>query len=161
MTGLVGVIFVAIIGLFVYTTFSPGKTVDHSNDIKDPFVEPTPQSTTTVNVETIDTVTPTDSHSAIDDCIELKANEARGKRYERGSLLVTFRSDVAYGLAVESMGLLDLKTEVSDQAENNFDLYHWLTVFVPSGDEFKWQCVLDTSEGVKKANLNITFDLRQ
>jgi len=161
MTGLVGVIFVAIIGLFVYTTFSPGPAADHSNDIKDPIVETVPKATTTIDIENIDTTRPIDTHSAIDDCIKLKANEAKGKQYERGSLLVTFRNDIVYGLAIETMGLLDLKTEVSDEAENNFDTYHWLTVFVPSGQEFKWQCVLDTSEGVKKANLNIRFELRQ
>lgn len=155
-TLLVALIFIATIVLFVFKTFTPSP-----QDRNQPQVtQPKPTATST-KPTTTPTQTNTDSHSAINDCIELKASEAEGKQYERGSLLVTFLSGVDYNTAVESIELLDLKADTSSEAKSNFSQYHWLPVSVPFGTEFQWQCVLDSSEGVRKANLNFTFNLRQ
>jgi hypothetical protein len=64
-------------------------------------------------------------------------------------------------MAVEMIRLLGLRADTSSEARSNFNQNHWLTVTVPTGKEFQWQCQLDASEGIKKANLNITFNLRQ
>lgn len=156
---IVVVIFVTTIAMFVYKTFSPASKSDQNNISTVPVVPISGQnSTSTVPTQSIPEA---DSHNAIDDCIELKANASSGKEYERGSLIVTFLPQVSFELAVRSLEYFDLKPEVSKLAKDNFDLYHWLTVTVPTGEEFKWQCVLDSSEGVKRTSLNFTFKLRQ
>lgn len=154
---LVGVVFVAIIALFVYKTFTPESETRYvptdSVDIQD--------NESGGSEESREVPPFADSHNALDDCIELKANEAMGKTYEPGSLLVTFLDLVSYPTAVESLRILGLEPDTSDQARQNYQSYRWLSVTVPAGEEFRWQCVLDSSEGVKTAGLNLTFWLRQ
>lgn len=153
---LVGLVFVAIIALFVYKTSVPAPETEYveTATTTDPAQENPSESSNNLPPQT-------DQHNALDDCIELKANEAIGKEYERGSLLVTFHDLVSFSTAIESLELLGLSAIESSTARSNFDRYNWLSVSVPSGEEFKWQCLLDASEGVKGASLNIIFKLRQ
>lgn len=160
------VIFLAIIALFLYKSFAPGNQTPHdfgnnpspTTNNGNPGIPP---GTTNDGGSNSDQPVSTDTHTAIDDCIVLKASEAAGKEYERGSLLVTFESAMGYETALETVRLLTLTPDSSATAKTNFETYHWLPVSVPTGEEFKWQCLLDASEGVKRTNLNITFNLRQ
>jgi hypothetical protein len=97
----------------------------------------------------------------LDDCVILKAHVAEGKEYEKGSLVVTFFDLLDYDTALESLSLLGLTPDTSQIAKDNFVSHHWLPVSVPAGSEFKWQCQLEASEGVKTTNLNLTFKLHQ
>lgn len=152
---LVLVIFIALIALFIYKAFTPGANVHSGPEVQAP--------TTSTQSATSSTQIPdsADNHSAIDECVALKTSEAQGKEFERGSLLVTFQDVATYDIAVEILGLLNLTSDTSKTAQDNFKTYHWLTVTVPVGEEFKWQCVLEASEGIKAARLNTTFRLRQ
>lgn len=156
-TLLVALIFMATIVLFVFKTFTPSPT----QQINQPnTVQPVKPATTT----TPTTTTPkpnTDSHSALDGCIELKAHEASGKQYEKGSLLVTFPQSVSFNSAVEIVNVVGASANTSSEAKTTFNSYHWLTVSVPRGEEFKWQCLLEGADGVRKANLNFILNLAQ
>jgi len=158
---LVVVVFFATIFLFLYKSFDTG-TVNRSGESQNSSTNQNQSTTTPTTTPTTSTTPPSsDTHTALDDCIELKASEANNKNYVRGSLLVSFFNSVDYDMAVEMIRLLGLRAETSSEARSNFNQNHWLTVTVPNGKEFQWQCQLDASEGIKKANLNITFNLRQ
>ncbi len=159
---LVFVVFLGTIAMFVYKTFTGGPTPSQRVDTNTEQTQnQINNSTTTATTTNTTNIPPPDNHTALDDCIELKANEAKGKEYERGSLLVSFFNSLSYSLALDTIKLLGLRPDDSTEAKNNFNQNHWLTVFVPKGKEFEWQCKLDASEGIKKANLNLTFNLRQ
>lgn len=157
-TLLVALIFIATIVLFVFKTFAPISNQPNNNSQQ--IVQPTKQ-----NVQTQPTTTSaqvaTDNHSPLDDCIELKSSEAAGKKYEKGSLLVTFPNSLGFNDAIEIAGVVGVQADSSSDALNTFNQYHWLTVSVPHGEEFKWQCLLEGADGVRRANLNFTFNLRQ
>lgn len=163
--GLAMLIFVATIFLFVYKTFSPGSGGNNTPN----FVSPSQTASNTPNQPSQpDTSTPpqtappqSDTHTALEDCIALKTSDAQGKNYEPGSLLVSFADIMGYETALATIRDLGLDPDPSQDAKNNFTQYHWLPVAVPKGQEFKWQCVLDASEGIKKASLNATFNLSQ
>ncbi len=162
---LVMVIFVATIAIFVYKTFSPSRDASQPpQSVSNPYGDPGSQSN--LPPPAASTTSPSipsqaDGHTAIDDCIALKSSEAQGKQYERGSLLVSFKDGVTFSAAVSDMKALELAPDISESSKNNFSEYHWLSVGVPRGEEFKWQCLIDTESTVKRANLNTTFDLRQ
>ncbi len=156
-TVLVAVIFVATIVLFFFKTFSPGPNQNQNPPV---FTQPTKPATTT-NPTATSTQPAADNHTALDDCIELKAFNAQGKSYEKGSLLVTFPNSVNFSTAIEIIDIVGAKTDTSSAGRDNFNSHHWLTVTVPKGEEFKWQCLLEGADGVRKANLNFTFNLAQ
>lgn len=160
---LVAVVFVGTIFLFIFKTFSGPTGPRTDSNLPTNVASSTNSTNPTSSSTTPDSgnLTVPDNHTALDDCIELKAYEAKGKTYEKGSLLVSFYSAVEYSLAVESIKLLGLNTDENSDSRNNFNQNHWLTVRVPTGKEFEWQCTLDASEGIKKANLNLTFNLHQ
>ena len=157
-TLLVPLIFVATIVLFVFKTFSPIS--NQSNNNSQQIVQPIKQNTQNQPTTTTSQVA-TDNHSPLDDCIELKSSEAVGKKYEKGSLLVTFPDSLGFNDAIEIAGIVGAQADTSSDARNTFNQYHWLTVSVPRGEEFKWQCLLEGADGVRRANLNFTFNLRQ
>ena len=154
---LVAIIFFATIAMFVYTTFT--SPINSGRDNKNPSVE-VPQQPTTTPPNT-PPLSETDNLNVINGCIALKASLAQGKQYEKGSLIVTFLDLVSYEIALESLRFFKLTPDTSSLGKQNFNSYHWLSVGVPSGEEFKWQCLLEAGEGIKKANLNLTFNLRQ
>lgn len=161
MLVLVVVIFAGTIFLFIFKSFSGSGARSTPSTPNAPATTTTTGNDTTSPTNTDQTPAEADTHSAIDDCVELKAYEAKDKDFERGSLLVSFYPAVSYSLAVDSMKLLGLNVQTSDSSRSTFNQNHWLTVLVPAGKEFLWQCQLDASEGVKKANLNLIFRLRQ
>lgn len=158
------VVFLALIALFLYKSFTPGTNPNRDADRPAEVIDISPDtegsSTGTPNTDP-NGPAQADSHTILGDCIALKTTEAVGKDYERGSLLVTFATAMDYETALSSMRLLGLSPDTSASAKENFEIYHWLPVGVPDGEEFKWQCLLETSEGVRGATLNITFRLRQ
>lgn len=163
---LVILIFVAIVVLFAYKTSTPGTNIRYDlDDVQvndDDLLNNSSNPNTGSNGTNVGTNAPqTDIHNAFDDCVALKTTEAQGKQYVRGSLIVSFLDAVRFNTAIDSVRLLGLKADSSAQAEDNFGTYHWLQVSVPSGEEFKWQCKLETSEGVKRATLNSTFQLHE
>ncbi len=155
-TLLVALIFVATIVLFIFKTFAPNP-VDQTPH----FTQPVPAATTTRPTTTPTTKPNTDNHTALDDCIELKSSVAQGVQYEKGSLLVTFLNSVDYNTAVDISNVVGVNPDTTSESQTNFNSHHWLSVSVPRGEEFKWQCLLEGADGVKKTNLNITFNLAQ
>ena len=158
------VVFLAIIALFLYKSFTPGTNQNRDNDRPSETIntdyQPTDVPDATTNDDT-NVPAQADTHTVLDGCITLKASEAAGKDYERGSLLVTFATAMDYNTAVSGIRLLGIDPDTSVSAKENFEIYRWLPVSVPEGEEFEWQCLLDISEGIRSANLNVVFRLRQ
>ncbi len=157
-TLLVALIFIATIVLFVFKTFSPSpdRTHDNAPQVTQP-TKPTTQNQPTSSIPQI----PTDNLTTLDGCIELKSSEAVGVQYEKGSLLVTFPDSLLFSDAIEIVQVVGLDADSTSEAQSTFNAHHWLTVFVPPGEEFKWQCLLEGADGVRRATLNRTFNLRQ
>jgi hypothetical protein len=157
------VVFLAIIALFLYKTLTPSDNVRDFDRLPTIPVNEIPTTSTPTTPPPFDPSTPdsADSHSALDECIAFKASEADGRQYERGSLLVVFQSAMRYETAIDSMRLLNLVPDTSATAKENYEQFKWLTVAVPEGKEFEWQCTLDASEWVRGTNLNTSFNLRQ
>lgn len=161
---LVAVVFLVLIGLFVSKIFSPGPGNNEPNQTPTQTQQTPATTSSTQNPSTPTTPDPgpnADTHNALDDCITLKSTEAAGKNFVRGSLIVAFFAQLDYETAVDSMQLLGLRSDTSVEAQQNYRDHHWLTVNVPRNKEFEWQCKLEASEGVKSANLNLNFNLRQ
>lgn len=147
-------ICVGIVWLFIYKTTSDNPNIT--------FNESKPNQTATSTATTTDEAQPaTDNHNPLDDCIELKANEAKDKDFQKGELLVVFENGISLQTAIESIQFYKLAVVESPDAQSNFNQYRWLTVKVPKDEEFKWQCLLETGEGIKRTILNTMFNLHQ
>lgn len=158
MLGLVAVIFIATLAMFIYSTFAPVQSPQ-------PNQNQTPQTQNGPNPQTSPTSTPAkpniDLSDPLSECISAKTSAAIGKQYVRGSLIASFVTGMDYDTAIETLQALGLNVTASVSDRSNFDQYHWLTVSVPSGQEFRWQCKLETSEGIKRSSLNFTFTLHE
>lgn len=152
---LVLVIFVAVLVMFVYKTFSP------DTDFRKTVPVLTETSFVPISTSSVTVLSESDAHDFLDECQIFKMNEILGRQYESGSIIVRFFDAMSYDMAIDIINTIGLESDFSDLVKNNFDRHHWLSVVVPPGEEFKWQCILDASEGIKSTSLNYIFDLRR
>ena len=100
-----------------------------------------------------------DKETTLEACVETETRKIGEIKYEKGSILVSFKSSATFSDALEVIESNNLKYQSREAVESDFETNHWLGVIVPKGEEFRWICKLKENKKVKNAVVNRILDL--
>ena len=151
---ILGLILVACIVALVYTFSSPPKALApaSSESIKSAMSDKTSNASTS-------SLSPV--QSKLDQCIaEVKAS-ANYSQSVKGLIIVSFSKDTSFDQAVSIIKSQSLNFTETAEARDNFGTTFFLEVSVPKGAEAEWICKLGEVSGVRRASLDLLFNLHE
>ena len=86
---------------------------------------------------------------------------AAKRQYEKGTILVTFKSDVSYDDAKDILATYGIAVQSEASAQNTFKGRHLITGAFTPGEEFIKTCLLRRDGRIAYAGLNIIFTLHE
>lgn len=151
-----------ITGLLVFALIRTPSQQDQQGP-SDVIVDVEQPGTSSSTPTTTGTPPNADSHNMIDECIAFKKADLPGKEsdYQKGSILVTFEKTLKFGDALDLVENNDLSVVSESNARSSFGFGKWFAVKVPSGSEYEWMCIFESSNLVVRALREPTFDLHQ
>jgi hypothetical protein len=151
-----GFIVLVVGGRYLLT--SNQTSVNQNSDVR-PEVS---QSSPPAEIQSI-AASPQAQDQSISTCIAALKKEitTSKKAYEKGTMLVTFKEDVAYTEAKEALATYGVTVKSTATAEASFSTRHLVTGTFTPGDEFSKICLVRMDDRVKYAGINPTFNLHE
>jgi hypothetical protein len=106
---------------------------------------------------------PEESEETLAGCsTRLRQETTAAKReYEKGTLLVTFKSDITYTQAKDILATYGVSVQNEANAKSTFNSRHLITGAFTPGEEFTKVCLLKRDGRIAFAGLNLIFNLHQ
>jgi hypothetical protein len=159
----------ASLGLLFIVLVIGGRFLFGDNKVKVQDVTPEKSTSTSPSPQTPSsrqtvTVAPgSNNDQTVSTCIAAlrKETTAAKREYEKGSMLVTFKSGISFDEAKAILATygVSIKSETSSKA--SFSSRQLITGAFTPGEEFSKICIVRQDERIKFAGLNVIFNLHE
>jgi hypothetical protein len=126
--------------------------------------QPTPKPSPELKPQSV-TSKPTSvaSEESIASCAERLTQEttAAKKEYDKGTILVTFKSGLTYEEAKALLATYGIRVQSEASAQTTYENTRLITGALASGEEFTKICLIKRDQRIAYAGLNVIFNLHE